>query len=224
MQDVYCSLSWWATGAFLEKSRQGELNAEDERLNAGICPALNFDLVYIVGAKLSSVNLLDLGYIAAEPFIPWRSRRTRKTGRRFSAHFYTRTQRSYQRNVSITLRSRAVFVIKRTIVFIIKTDTHDDKADLKFTNLFSFSSGEERTFHNASPLEVERLYIHTNIERSKLTASLSVTKSARIGSRFSLEISARIIICAHAYSSPNPTTPLSTVTRALSHLSPSLST
>ena len=28
--------------------------------------------------------------------------------------------------------------------------------------------------------------------------SLSVTKSARIGSRFSLEISARIIICAHA--------------------------
>ena len=28
--------------------------------------------------------------------------------------------------------------------------------------------------------------------------SLSVTKSARIGSRFSLEISAKIIICAHA--------------------------
>ena len=52
-----------------------------------------------------------------------------------------------------------MFVIKRTIVFIIKTDTHDDKADLKFTDLFSFSSGEERTSHNASPLEVERLYL-----------------------------------------------------------------
>ena len=52
-----------------------------------------------------------------------------------------------------------MFVIKRTIVFIIKTDTHDDKADLKFSDLFSFSSGEERTSHNASPLEVER-YLH----------------------------------------------------------------
>ena len=64
--------------------------SNNERLNTGICPALNFDFV---GAKQSSVSLLDLGYIAAEPFIPWRSRRTRKTGRRFSANFYTRTRR-----------------------------------------------------------------------------------------------------------------------------------
>ena len=60
----------------------------DERLNTGICPALNFDLVYII--------IMDSLFVAAEPFVPWRSGRTRKTGGRFSAHFHTRTQRSYQ--------------------------------------------------------------------------------------------------------------------------------
>ena len=59
-------------------------------------------------------------------------------------------------------------------MFIIKTDTHDEKTDLKFTDLFSSSSGEESSPHNTSPLEAERLYlripcIQTNPELSKLT-------------------------------------------------------
>ena len=41
-----------------------------------------------------------------------------------------------------------MIMIKRTIVFIIKTDTPDHKTDLKFTDLFSFSSGEESSPHN----------------------------------------------------------------------------
>ena len=47
------------------------------------------------------------------------------------------------KSITITLLSWAVFMIKRTIVFIIKIDTHDDKTDLKFTGLFSFYFGEE---------------------------------------------------------------------------------
>ena len=51
-----------------------------------------------------------------------------------------------------------MFMIKWTIVFIIiKIHTHDDKMDLKFTDLFSFSSGEESSPNNTSPLEAERL-------------------------------------------------------------------
>ena len=37
--------------------------------------------------------------------------------------------------------------------------TQHDKTDLKFTGLFSFSSGEESSPHNTSPLEAERLYL-----------------------------------------------------------------
>ena len=47
-----------------------------------------------------------------------------------------------------------------TILFIIKTNRHHNKMDLKFTDLFSFSSGEESSPHNTSPLKAERLYLH----------------------------------------------------------------
>ena len=44
----------------------------------------------------------------------------------------------------------------------ISRHTHDNKTDLKFTDLFSFSSGEESSPHNSSSLEAKELYIPTH--------------------------------------------------------------
>ena len=66
-----------------------------------------------------------------------------------------------------------------------KTDTHNDKMDLKFTDL-SFSSGEESSPHNTGPLGAERLYLripctfiyyYTDTELSKLRLSPDCTNS-----------------------------------------------
>ena len=45
--------------------------------------------------------------------------------------------------------------------YCVHINTHHDKTDLKLTGLFSFSSGEESSPHNTSPLEVERLYLRS---------------------------------------------------------------
>ena len=72
-----------------------------------------------------------------------------------------------------------MFMIKRTIVFIIKTDTHDDKTDLKFTDLFSFLLGRRtaptisvplrrRGYTYAFPVAIGRCRVDAT-ELSKLT-------------------------------------------------------